>query len=81
MNSTVLMFFYLKSYTEPKSQCFPHSLTLLYASQQMFDSIDDIIKFHMLFPIHLINGKDLSDQRRCVLTRPPTREEMVQLLD
>ncbi|XP_023650958.1 uncharacterized protein [Paramormyrops kingsleyae] len=48
----------------------------------MFDSIDDIIKFHMIFPIHLINGKDLSDhQRRCVLTRPLTREEMIQLLD
>ncbi|XP_048826784.1 cytokine-dependent hematopoietic cell linker isoform X2 [Brienomyrus brachyistius] len=48
----------------------------------MFDSVDDIIKFHMIFPIHLINGKDLSDhQRRCLLTRPLTREEMIQLLD
>ncbi|XP_018590872.1 lymphocyte cytosolic protein 2 [Scleropages formosus] len=50
-------------------------------TNDMFDSVEDIIKFHTIFPINLINGKDQSAcNRRCTLTYPLTKEKMTQLL-
>ncbi|XP_036407653.1 cytokine-dependent hematopoietic cell linker [Megalops cyprinoides] len=49
-------------------------------TNDVFDSVDEIIKFHMIFPIVLINGKDQSVQRRCTLTHPLTKEDFDQIL-
>ncbi|KAG9345441.1 hypothetical protein JZ751_008585 [Albula glossodonta] len=49
-------------------------------TNDMFDSVDAIIKFHMIFPIVLIDGKDESVQRRCTLTCPLTKEKIIQIL-
>ncbi|KAG7462108.1 hypothetical protein MATL_G00199120 [Megalops atlanticus] len=49
-------------------------------TNDVFDSVDEIIKFHMIFPIVLINGKDQSVQRRCTLTHPLTKEDLDKIL-
>ncbi|KAJ8269322.1 hypothetical protein COCON_G00119290 [Conger conger] len=49
-------------------------------TNDMFDSVDAIIKFHMIFPIVLIDGKDQSVQRKCTLTSPLTKDEVNKIL-
>ncbi|KAJ8262573.1 hypothetical protein GJAV_G00167940 [Gymnothorax javanicus] len=45
-------------------------------TSDVFDSVDAIIKFHMVSPILLIDGKDQSVQRKCTLTYPLTKEDV-----
>ncbi|XP_042563930.1 cytokine-dependent hematopoietic cell linker isoform X2 [Clupea harengus] len=48
-----------------------------------FNSVADIIKFHSIFPIALIDGRHPNEdhqKRSCVLMYPITRENMLQLL-
>ncbi|KAK3553078.1 hypothetical protein QTP86_031162, partial [Hemibagrus guttatus] len=49
-----------------------------------FDSVADIIKFHSIFPILLIDGRNPSaasnQKRQCVLMYPVTAEDMRRLL-
>uniref|UniRef100_UPI003AB0D6D1 uncharacterized protein n=1 Tax=Centroberyx gerrardi TaxID=166262 RepID=UPI003AB0D6D1 len=52
-------------------------------ANDMFDSVADIIKFHSIFPIVLINGRNLSTSKfpgNCVLTCPITKKDVDQLL-
>ncbi|KAM3611962.1 uncharacterized protein V6R79_000085 [Siganus canaliculatus] len=52
-------------------------------SNDMFDSVADIIKFHSIFPITLISGRNMPGSRypeNCVLTCPVTRSDVDQLL-
>ncbi|KAM7000522.1 uncharacterized protein clnk [Tautogolabrus adspersus] len=52
-------------------------------SNDMFDSVADIIKFHSIFPITLISGRNLPVSRypeNCVLTCPVTKWDVDQLL-
>ncbi|XP_067104441.1 B-cell linker protein isoform X2 [Osmerus mordax] len=52
-------------------------------SNDMFDSVADIIKFHSIFPVSLIDGRTVSTntfQRNCVLMYPITKEDLSQLL-
>ncbi|XP_035281208.1 lymphocyte cytosolic protein 2 isoform X2 [Anguilla anguilla] len=49
-------------------------------TNDMFDSVDAIIRFHMIFPIVLIDGKDQSVQRKCTLTCPLTKDEVDKIL-
>ncbi|XP_056136823.1 cytokine-dependent hematopoietic cell linker [Lampris incognitus] len=49
----------------------------------MFDSVADIIKFHTIFPIVIINGRNTTASRlagNCVLTCPTTKRDVEQLL-
>ncbi|KAJ8014659.1 hypothetical protein DPEC_G00017940, partial [Dallia pectoralis] len=49
----------------------------------MFDSVADIVKFHSIFPVVLIDGRNQSANRykgKCVLTYPLTKENINQLL-
>ncbi|XP_063045095.1 B-cell linker protein-like [Engraulis encrasicolus] len=48
-----------------------------------FDTVPDIIKFHSIFPIVLIDGRNPADdspRRACVLMHPITRMDIQQLL-
>ncbi|KAK2848650.1 hypothetical protein Q5P01_008484 [Channa striata] len=52
-------------------------------STDMFDSVADIIKFHSIFPIILISGRNLTGNKypeNCVLTFAVTRRDVDQLL-
>ncbi|XP_068182512.1 cytokine-dependent hematopoietic cell linker-like [Antennarius striatus] len=52
-------------------------------SDDMFDSVADIIKFHSIYPIILISGRYVPGSRtpeNCVLTCPVTRRDVDQLL-
>ncbi|XP_041800388.1 cytokine-dependent hematopoietic cell linker isoform X2 [Chelmon rostratus] len=52
-------------------------------SNDMFDSVADIIKFHSIFPIILISGRNMPGSRypeNCVLTCPVTKKDVEQLL-
>ncbi|XP_023253928.1 cytokine-dependent hematopoietic cell linker [Seriola lalandi dorsalis] len=52
-------------------------------SKDMFDSVGDIIKFHTIFPIILISGRNISGSKypeNCVLTCPITKRDVHQLL-
>ncbi|XP_058506096.1 cytokine-dependent hematopoietic cell linker [Solea solea] len=52
-------------------------------SNDMFDSVADIIKFHTIFPIILISGRNLGGSKyaeNCVLTYAVTRKDVNQLL-
>ncbi|XP_015243126.1 PREDICTED: cytokine-dependent hematopoietic cell linker [Cyprinodon variegatus] len=52
-------------------------------SNDMFDSVADIIKFHSIFPITLISGRNMTGSKypeNCVLTCPVTKRDVVQLL-
>lgn len=52
-------------------------------SNEMFDSVADIIKIHTIFPIILISGRSMPGSKcpeNCVLTCPITKKEVVQLL-
>ncbi|XP_029964476.1 cytokine-dependent hematopoietic cell linker isoform X2 [Salarias fasciatus] len=52
-------------------------------SNDMFQSVADIIKFHSIFPIILVSGRSLTGSRypeNCVLTCPVTRRDVQQLL-
>lgn len=52
-------------------------------SNDMFDSVADIIKFHSIFPIILISGRNMPSSKypeNCVLTFPVTRRDVDQLL-
>ncbi|XP_056094771.1 uncharacterized protein LOC130073400, partial [Rhinichthys klamathensis goyatoka] len=50
-----------------------------------FDSVTDIIKFHSIFPIVLIDGRKTSaatnQKRQCVLMYPITKQDLAALLD
>ncbi|CAM4618706.1 unnamed protein product [Leuciscus chuanchicus] len=50
-----------------------------------FDSVTDIIKFHSIFPIVLIDGRKTSaatnQKRQCVLMYPITKQDLSELLD
>ncbi|KAG1934650.1 cytokine-dependent hematopoietic cell linker [Pimephales promelas] len=50
-----------------------------------FDSVTDIIKFHSIFPIVLIDGRKTSSaanqKRQCVLMYPVTKQDLAELLD
>ncbi|KAL2088717.1 hypothetical protein ACEWY4_015616 [Coilia grayii] len=49
-----------------------------------FDTVPDIIKFHSIFPIALIDGRNPAEdspRRACVLMHPITRMDMLQLLN
>ncbi|XP_029581256.1 B-cell linker protein isoform X1 [Salmo trutta] len=53
-------------------------------SRQMFDSVADIVRFHSIFPVVLINGRNQLANRyqgNCVLTYPITKEVVKQLLE
>ncbi|XP_060935974.1 cytokine-dependent hematopoietic cell linker [Limanda limanda] len=52
-------------------------------SKDMFDSVADIVKFHTIFPIILISGRNTPGSKypeNCVLTCAVTREDVDQLL-
>ncbi|KAF7657718.1 hypothetical protein LDENG_00023150 [Lucifuga dentata] len=52
-------------------------------SNDMFDSVADIIKFHSIFPIILISGRNMAASKypdNCVLTFPITKKDVDQLL-
>ena len=52
-------------------------------SPQTFDSVADIIKFHSIFPIILISGRNMSGiqyPENCVLSCPITNKDLEQLL-
>ncbi|MEQ2261308.1 hypothetical protein XENORESO_008467 [Xenotaenia resolanae] len=52
-------------------------------SNDMFDSVAEIIKFHSIFPITLISGRNTASSKcpeNCVLTCPITEKDVVQLL-
>lgn len=52
-------------------------------SNDMFDSVADIIKIHSIFPITLISGRSIPGSKcpeNCVLTCPITTKDVVQLL-
>ncbi|XP_010900912.1 cytokine-dependent hematopoietic cell linker isoform X2 [Esox lucius] len=52
-------------------------------ANDMFDSVADIVKFHSIFPVVLIDGRNQSANRyqgNCVLTYPITKEDVNQLL-
>ncbi|XP_028272820.1 cytokine-dependent hematopoietic cell linker [Parambassis ranga] len=48
-------------------------------SKDMFDSVADIIKFHSIFPIVLISGRNMTAEN-CVLTCPITKRDVDSLL-
>ncbi|XP_029368221.1 cytokine-dependent hematopoietic cell linker isoform X2 [Echeneis naucrates] len=53
-------------------------------SKDMFDSVADIVKFHTIFPIILISGRNISGSKypeNCVLTCAVTRRDVDQLLE
>ncbi|XP_071255310.1 cytokine-dependent hematopoietic cell linker-like isoform X2 [Salvelinus alpinus] len=53
-------------------------------SRQMFDSVADIVRFHSIFPVVMINGRNQLANRyqgNCVLTYPITKEVVNQLLE
>ncbi|XP_035017582.1 cytokine-dependent hematopoietic cell linker isoform X1 [Hippoglossus stenolepis] len=53
-------------------------------SKDMFDSVADIIKFHTIFPIVLISGRNIQGSKypeNCVLTCAVTRMDVNQLLE
>lgn len=51
---------------------------------QRFDSVTDIIKFHSIFPIILIDGRKMmtasNPRRHCVLMYPVTKQDLTELL-
>ncbi|KAM7389157.1 hypothetical protein PAMP_023150 [Pampus punctatissimus] len=52
-------------------------------SNDMFDSVADIIKFHSIFPIILISGRNIpgcKSPENCVLTCPLTKRDVDHLL-
>lgn len=53
-------------------------------NSERFDSVTDIIKFHSIFPIILIDGRRMmaatNPRRHCVLMYPVTKQDMTQLL-
>ncbi|XP_078116334.1 lymphocyte cytosolic protein 2 isoform X2 [Sander vitreus] len=52
-------------------------------SNDMFDSVADIIKFHSIFPIILVSGRNTPGSKcpeNCVLTCPVTKRDVDQLL-
>ncbi|XP_030621232.1 cytokine-dependent hematopoietic cell linker [Chanos chanos] len=53
-------------------------------TNDLFDSVADIIKFHSIFPIVLIDGRSSAGpdraKRTCVLMYPVTKKDMAQLL-
>ncbi|KAM9357364.1 uncharacterized protein clnk [Symphorus nematophorus] len=52
-------------------------------SNDMFDCVADIIKFHSIFPIILVSGRNVPGSRypeNCVLTFPVTKRDVDQLL-
>lgn len=52
-------------------------------SNDMFDSVADIIKFHSIFPIILVSGRNMPGNKypdNCVLTYPVTKRDVDQLL-
>ncbi|XP_070769610.1 cytokine-dependent hematopoietic cell linker-like [Enoplosus armatus] len=52
-------------------------------SNDMFDTVADIVKFHSIFPIILISGRNIPGSRypeNCVLTFPVTKRDIDQLL-
>ncbi|XP_033995568.1 cytokine-dependent hematopoietic cell linker isoform X1 [Trematomus bernacchii] len=52
-------------------------------SNDMFDSVAEIIKFHSIFPVILISGRNMPASKcpeNCVLTCPVTRSDVEQLL-
>ncbi|XP_030595714.1 cytokine-dependent hematopoietic cell linker [Archocentrus centrarchus] len=54
-----------------------------YRSNDMFDSVADIIKFHSIFPITLISGRNMTGNKypdNCVLTFPITKWDVERLL-
>ncbi|XP_030002037.1 cytokine-dependent hematopoietic cell linker isoform X2 [Sphaeramia orbicularis] len=53
-------------------------------SNDMFNSVADIIKFHSIFPIVLISGRSTPGSKypeNCVLTCPVTKRDVDQLLE
>uniref|UniRef100_A0A3Q3BSJ8 SH2 domain-containing protein n=1 Tax=Haplochromis burtoni TaxID=8153 RepID=A0A3Q3BSJ8_HAPBU len=54
-----------------------------YRSNDMFDSVADIIKFHSIFPITLVSGRTAMGNKypdNCVLTFPITKGDVERLL-
>ncbi|XP_037637193.1 cytokine-dependent hematopoietic cell linker [Sebastes umbrosus] len=52
-------------------------------SNDMFDAVPDIIKFHSIFPIMLISGRNMLGSKcpeNCVLTCPVTKRDVALLL-
>ncbi|XP_008293429.1 cytokine-dependent hematopoietic cell linker isoform X2 [Stegastes partitus] len=52
-------------------------------SNDMFDSVADIVKFHSIFPIILVSGRNMPGNKypeNCVLTFPVTKRDVDQLL-
>nr|XP_055033616.1 cytokine-dependent hematopoietic cell linker isoform X2 [Misgurnus anguillicaudatus] len=53
-------------------------------TSERFDSVTDIIKFHSIFPIILIDGRKTlaatNQRRQCVLMYPITKKDMTHLL-
>ncbi|KAG7224811.1 hypothetical protein INR49_013524 [Caranx melampygus] len=52
-------------------------------SKDMFDTVGDIIKFHTIFPIILVSGRNIPGSKypeNCVLTCPVTRRDVDLLL-
>lgn len=51
---------------------------------QRFDSVTDIIRFHSIFPIVLVDGRKSStaanQRRQCVLMYPITKQDLTELL-
>ncbi|XP_011609206.1 cytokine-dependent hematopoietic cell linker isoform X2 [Takifugu rubripes] len=52
-------------------------------SNDMFDTVTDMIRFHSIFPIILVSGRNVTGSRQpesCVLTCPVTRRDLDLLL-
>ncbi|XP_060757230.1 cytokine-dependent hematopoietic cell linker [Neoarius graeffei] len=62
-----------------------YSLGTRIKTDDAFDSVAEIIKFHSIFPILLIDGRNpsaaVTQKRQCVLMYPVTAEDMRQLLN
>lgn len=50
-----------------------------------FDSVRDIVRFHSIFPIVLIDGRRSAEEcvqrQQCVLMYPVTKEDLAELLN
>ncbi|XP_075868341.1 cytokine-dependent hematopoietic cell linker isoform X2 [Nelusetta ayraudi] len=60
-----------------------YALGMQQTSNNMFDTVIDIIKYHSIFPIILVSGRTVTGSRNpetCLLTCPVTRMDVQQLL-
>ncbi|KAM8909394.1 uncharacterized protein clnk isoform 2-T2 [Spinachia spinachia] len=65
-------------------RCGQYALGTGQRSNDMFDSVANIIKIHSIFPIMLVSGRVMPRRQtpeKCVLTFPVTKKDLVTLLE